>query len=75
MSKFEKTVISGRQTQVVFSDAKANQYALPAVNVANTSTVNTVLETAVELDSPGIIQFSSGGCQCFAGKGLSNDNQ
>ena len=75
MSKFEKNVISGRQTQVVFSEAKANRYALPAVNVANTSTVNTVLETTVDLDSPVIIQFSSGGCQFFAGKGLSNESQ
>ena len=74
MSKFEKTVITGQQTQAVFSDAKANQYALPAVNVANTSTVNAVLETAVELNSPVIIQFSSGGCQFFSGKGLSNEN-
>ena len=75
MSKFEKTVITGQQTQAVFSDAKANLYALPAVNVANTSTVNAVLETAVELNSPVIIQFSSGGCQFFSGKGLSNENQ
>ena len=43
MSKFEKTVITGQQTQAVFSDAKANLYALPAVNVANTTTVNAVI--------------------------------
>ena len=75
MSKFKSGVLSGNSVQEVFNDAKRNKYALPAVNVTNTSTVNTVLETAAELNSPVIIQFSSGGCQFFAGKGLSNENQ
>jgi fructose-bisphosphate aldolase class II len=74
MSKFESWVLTGEQVQEVFEDAKQNNYALPAVNVTNTSTVNSVLETAAELNSPAIIQFSSGGCQFYAGKGLSNDN-
>jgi fructose-bisphosphate aldolase, class II len=74
MSKFESGVLTGEQVQEVFEDAKQNNYALPAVNVTNTSTVNSVLETAAELNSPAIIQFSSGGCQFYAGKGLSNDN-
>ena len=51
-----------------------NQYALPAVNVTSTSTVNTVLETATELNSPVIIQFSAGGCQFYISKGLKDDN-
>ena len=74
MSKFRKGVISGEEIQQVFSDAKKNKYALPAVNVTNTSTVNTVLETATELNSPVIVQFSNGGCQFFAGKGCINTN-
>ena len=74
MSKFKSGVLSGDSVQEVFTDAKKNKYALPAVNVTNTSTVNAVLETAAELKAPAIIQFSSGGCQFFAGKGLSNDN-
>jgi len=74
MSKFESGVLTGEQVQEVFEDAKQNNYALPAVNVTNTSTVNSVLETAAELNSPAIIQFSSGGCQFYAGKGLSNEN-
>jgi len=74
MSKFKSGVLSGDSVQEVFTDAKKNKYALPAVNVTNTSTVNAVLETAAELNAPAIIQFSSGGCQFFAGKGLSNDN-
>jgi len=74
MSKFEYGVLTGEQVQEVFADAKANKYALPAVNVSSTSTVNAVLETSAELNSPSIIQFSNGGCVFYAGKGLSNEN-
>ena len=74
MAKFKKGVIAGDDVQEVFADAKKNRYALPAVNVTNTSTVNAVLETAKELNSPVIIQFSNGGCYFFAGKGLDNEN-
>ena len=72
MSKFKLGVITGDCVQDIFSDAKKNNYALPAVNVTNTSTVNSVMETAAELNSPAIIQFSNGGCVFYAGKGLSN---
>ena len=75
MSKFSHGVLTNHQVQEVFNDAKKNLYALPAVNVTNTSTVNSVLEAAAEVNSPAIIQFSAGGCQFFAGKGLDNDNQ
>lgn len=74
MSKFAHGVLTGDQVQEVFADAKLNKYALPAVNVSSTSTVNAVLETAAELNSPAIIQFSNGGCVFYAGKGLSNEN-
>jgi len=74
MSKFEYGVLTGKQVQEVFADAKKNKYALPAVNVSNTSTVNAVLETSAELNSPSIVQFSNGGCVFYAGKGLSNEN-
>ncbi len=74
MSKFDYGVLTGDKVQEVFADAKNNKYALPAVNVTNTSTVNAVIETASEINSPAIIQFSNGGCQFYAGKGLKNDN-
>ncbi len=74
MSKFDYGVLTGDKVQEVFADAKKNKYALPAVNVTNTSTVNAVLETSSEVNSPAIIQFSNGGCQFYAGKGLKNDN-
>ena len=49
------------------------RYALPAINVVNTSSVNAVLEAARDNNSPAMVQFSAGGSQFFAGKGLSND--
>ena len=74
MSKFKAGVLTGEELQEVFADAKLNKYALPAVNVSSTSTVNAVLETSAELNSPSIVQFSNGGCVFYAGKGLSNEN-
>ena len=75
MSKFNSGVLTGEKVQELFTHAKQNKYALPAVNVTNTSTVNSVMETASELNSPAIIQFSNGGCIFYAGKGLSNNNE
>lgn len=68
-------VVTGDQVQEVFSYAKAHQFALPAVNVINTSTVNAAMEAARDVNAPIIIQFSNGGGVFFAGKGLSNSNQ
>ncbi|MEO2100222.1 MAG: class II fructose-bisphosphate aldolase [Flavobacteriaceae bacterium] len=68
-------VITGTQVQEVFKLAKEKAFALPAVNVIGSNTINAVLETAAELNSPVIIQFSNGGAQFNAGKGLSNENQ
>ncbi len=68
-------VATGDEVQAIFKYAKENSFALPAVNVIGSSTINAVLETAAELNSPVIIQFSNGGAQFNAGKGLSNENQ
>ena len=68
-------VATGKKVQEIFNLAKAKNFALPAVNVIGSNTINTVLETAKELNSPVIIQFSNGGAQFNAGKGLSNENQ
>jgi fructose-bisphosphate aldolase, class II len=67
-------VATGDDVQKIFAYAKEKGFALPAVNVTNTSTVNAVMETAAKLNSPVIIQFSNGGAQFYAGKGLSNEN-
>jgi len=68
-------VATGKEVQEIFNHAKANGYALPAVNVIGSNTINGVLETAKSLNAPVIIQFSNGGAQFNAGKGLSNDGQ
>lgn len=68
-------VASGDEVQEIFRFAKENQFALPAVNVTSTSTVNAVMETAAKLNAPVIIQFSNGGAHFFAGKGLSNKDE
>lgn len=72
---FKPGVVAGHEVQRLFAYAKEKGFALPAVNVVNTSTVNAVMETAAKLNSPVIIQFSNGGGQFFAGKGLSNENE
>jgi len=68
-------VATGREVQEIFNYAKAKGFALPAVNVIGSSSINTVLETAASLNAPVIVQFSNGGAQFNAGKGLSNDGQ
>ncbi len=68
-------VATGKTVQEIFKLAKAKKFALPAVNVIGSNTINAVLETAKELKAPVIIQFSNGGAQFNAGKGLSNENQ
>jgi fructose-bisphosphate aldolase class II len=68
-------VATGKTVQELFKLAKAKSFAIPAVNVIGSNTINAVLETAKELNSPVIIQFSNGGAQFNAGKGLSNVNQ
>jgi len=73
MSKFKSGVLYGDELLALYQDAKTNKYALPAVNVTGTNTINAVLETAREVNSPVIIQLSNGGAAFYAGKGLSNE--
>ena len=74
-TKFRPGVLHGDEVTDLLNYANENNFALPAVNVVGTNSVNAVLETARELNSPVMIQFSNGGGSFFAGKGLSNDNQ
>ncbi|ELR72972.1 Fructose-bisphosphate aldolase class II [Fulvivirga imtechensis AK7] len=74
-SQFKAGVLTGDDVQRLFQYAKEKQFALPAVNVIGTNSVNAVLETAAELKSPVIIQFSNGGASFYAGKGLANTDQ
>ncbi|GEP98321.1 class II fructose-bisphosphate aldolase [Chitinophaga cymbidii] len=73
MGKYKAGVLFGEELEALYKDAKENEFAMPAVNVVGTDSVNAVLETAAKVNSPVIIQFSNGGAQFFAGKGMPND--
>lgn len=73
MKKYAPGVLFGNELKALLQDAKDNGFALPAVNVIGTDSINGVLETAAKVNSPVIIQFSNGGAQFMAGKGMPND--
>ena len=73
MGKYKPGVLFGEELEALYKDAKQNEFALPAVNVTGTDTINATLETAARVNSPVIIQFSNGGAQFIAGKGMPND--
>ncbi len=73
MGKYKAGVLFGEELEALYKDAKDSGYAMPAVNVVGTDSVNAVLETAAKVNSPVIVQFSNGGAQFFAGKGMPND--
>ena len=68
-------VITGDDVQKVFEVAKANNFAMPAVNVVGTDSINAVLEAAAKAKSPVVVQFSNGGAAFIAGKGLKLEGQ
>ena len=68
-------VLFGDDVQKVYDHAKKEGFAIPAVNVVSSDSINAVLEAAASVNSPVIIQFSNGGASYFAGKGLSNENE
>src|SRR5687767_8743813 len=74
MKKYQPGVLFGEELKALLEDAKENQFALPAVNTIGTNSINATLETAAKVNSPVIIQFSNGGAQFIAGKGMPNDN-
>ena len=75
MSQFPSGVLTGQQISEVWAHAKTHRYALPAVNVIGSNSINAVLETAKSVNAPVIIQFSNGGAKFNAGKSLSLDDQ
>ncbi len=74
-TKLKPGVIFGPQLKELYDYANAEGFAIPAVNVIGTNTINAVLETAREVNSPVIIQFSHGGASFVAGKGVKNEFQ
>ena len=73
--KFRPGVLFGDEVTELLNYANEKDFALPAVNVIGTNSVNAALETARSVNSPIIIQFSNGGSNFYAGKGLNNDGQ
>ena len=74
-TRFRSGVLFGQEVTDLFNYANANNFAIPAVNVVSSSTINAVLETAKAVNSPVIIQFSNGGGQFNAGQGMGNEDQ
>jgi fructose-bisphosphate aldolase class II len=74
-ARFQPGVVTGQTVSDIFRHANENNYALPAVNVVGSDSINGVLEAAAAVNSPVIIQFSNGGGIFYAGKSLSNTNQ
>lgn len=68
-------VLFGDDVRKVYQHAKENGFAIPAINVVGTDSINAILEAAAKVKSPVIIQFSNGGASFYAGKGLSNENE
>ena len=70
MSQFPAGILTGSQVSDVWAHAKQHRYALPAVNVIGSNSINAVMETAKAANSPVIIQFSNGGAKFNAGQVL-----
>ena len=68
-------VLTASDVQKLFDLAKKKNFAIPAVNVVGSNSINATLETAKKLNAPVIIQFSNGGALFNAGKSLANENQ
>ncbi len=68
-------VATGDAVQEIFKLAKEKKFALPAVNVVGSNSINAALETAAKANAPIIVQFSNGGGLFNAGKSISNENE
>jgi fructose-bisphosphate aldolase class II len=67
-------VVTGDDLLTLLEHARANSYAIPAVNCTSSSCANAVLEAARKAKSPVMIQCSNGGGQFLCGKGIKDDN-
>ena len=70
MATLQPGVVTGEDYRTMVTAAKEGGYALPAVNVVGTDSINAVMEAAAQAGSDVIIQLSNGGAQFFAGQGL-----
>ncbi|MCP5045398.1 MAG: class II fructose-bisphosphate aldolase [bacterium] len=75
LSTMHPGVVTGPRYRDLVAAAKEGGYALPAVNVTSSSTLNAALEAAANARGDIIIQLSNGGAQFYAGKGMKDDFQ
>ncbi len=66
-------VVTGEKLQELFAYAKAQGFALPAVNVVGSDSVNAAMEAARRAHSPIIVQFSNGGAVFYGGQGIESE--
>lgn len=66
-------IVTGAKLKELFEYAKANRFALPAVNVVGSDSVNAAMEAARKVNSPIIIQLSNGGAAFYGGKGIDSN--
>jgi fructose-bisphosphate aldolase class II len=62
-------VVTGPDYLQLLAACKDGGYALPAVNIVGTNSINAVLETAAKAKSDVVIQMSNGGARFYAGEG------
>ncbi|MDE0943319.1 MAG: class II fructose-bisphosphate aldolase [Alphaproteobacteria bacterium] len=72
MSKMKPGVVYGETYKELLQSCKDGGYALPAVNVVGSNSINAVMEAAANNSSDIIIQLSNGGAQFMAGQGLAD---
>ncbi|NPA43163.1 MAG: class II fructose-bisphosphate aldolase [Chlorobi bacterium] len=75
MFKLKPGLVYGQKLKELYDYAKEKGFAIPAVNVVGSNSINAALEAAAQMKSPIIIQFSNGGAHFNAGKGLDNTDQ
>ena len=63
-------VVSGADMKYILDYAKTEGFAIPAVNIVDSNTINAVLETARVVNSPVFIQITEEGARFYAGLGL-----
>lgn len=63
-------VVTGTDYATLVEAAKNGSYALPAVNVVGTHSLNAVMESAAAANSDIIIQLSNSGAAFYAGAGM-----
>jgi fructose-bisphosphate aldolase class II len=73
--RFRAGVLFGDEVKELLDYAKAEHFALPAINCIGTNSINATLAAARELNAPTMIQFSNGGAHFFIGKGITKENQ